>query len=152
MPKLIKKDTLGGCIFDYCSSMTLRQYLFIMLFATLLCWVAWAFVVFNVDPYQDNTLGFLFFYMSLFFSCIGTSSLIAFLLSQIFRKNDIPMYRYVQKSFRVGLLISGAAIMLLFLQEKEILTKWNSILLLFIAVTITCFFLSTKYFAHKDTL
>lgn len=62
------------------------------------------------------------------------------------------MYRYVQKSFRVGLLLSGAAIMLLFLQEKEILTKWNSILLLFIAVTISCFFLSTKYFAHKDTL
>lgn len=132
--------------------MNLRQYLTIMVFATLLGWVAWIFVVFNVDPFQDSTLGFFFFYVSLFFSLIGTVSLLAFLITQIFRKSDTPMYRYVQKSFRIGLSLSGIVIFLLFLQGKEILTKWNSVLLLFIAVTITCFFLSTKYFVHKDNM
>lgn len=132
--------------------MTLRQYIAIMFFATLLGWVAWIFVILNVDPFRDSTLGFFFFYMSLFFSLIGTVSLFSFLLTQIFRKDDVPMYRYVQKSFRIGLFLSGILIALLFLQGKEILTKWNTILLLFIVVTITCFFLSTKYFVHKDNL
>lgn len=132
--------------------MNLRQYLAIMFFATLLGWAAWIFVVFNVDPFQDSTLGFFFFYLSLFFSLIGTLSLIAFLLTQIFPQPQVPMYRLVQKSFRIGLLLSGILIVLLFLQGKGILTKWNSILLLFIGVTTTCFFLSTKYFVQKDNI
>ena len=131
-------------------SMNLRQYLTIMVFATLLGWVAWFFVIINVDPFQDSTLGFFFFYISLFFSLIGTVSLIAFLLTQIFPNPEVPMYRLVQKSFRIGLLLSSVLIILLFLQGKGILTKWNSILLLFIGVTTTCFFLSTKYFVQKD--
>lgn len=130
--------------------MNLRQYLTIMVFATLLGWVAWFFVIINVDPFQDSTLGFFFFYISLFFSLIGTVSLIAFLLTQIFPNPEVPMYRLVQKSFRIGLLLSSVLIILLFLQGKGILTKWNSILLLFIGVTTTCFFLSTKYFVQKD--
>lgn len=132
--------------------MNLRQYLTIMVFATLLGWVAWVFVILNVDPFQDSTLGFFFFYISLFFSLIGTVSLLVFLAIAILPRPTVPMYRLVQKSFRVGLMIAGIAIVLLFLQGKEILTKWNSILLLFIGVTITCFFLSTKYFVHKDNM
>jgi len=130
--------------------MNLRQYLTIMVFATLLGWVAWFFVIINVNPFQDSTLGFFFFYISLFFSLIGTGSLIAFLLTQIFPRPEVPMYRLVQKSFRIGLFLSSILIILLFLQGKGILTKWNSILLLFIGVTTTCFFLSTKYFVQKD--
>jgi len=130
--------------------MNLRQYLTMMIFATLLGWVAWFFVIINVDPFQDSTLGFFFFYISLFFSLIGTISMVAFLITQIFPHPEVPMYRLVQKSFRIGLLLSSILIILLFLQGKGILTKWNSILLLFIGVTTTCFFLSTKYFVQKD--
>ena len=136
----------------FCILMNLRQYITIMLFATLLGWVAWAFVIFNVDPFQDSTLGFFFFYISLFFSLVGTCTLITFLAVSLFPHPMVPMYRLVQKSFRVGLLTSGTLTLLLFLQGKEILTKWNSILLLFIGVTITCFFLSTKYFVNKDSM
>lgn len=154
MPKPLKKATLRETkqVFLFVYPMNLRQYLTIMACATVLGWVAWFFVLFNVDPFQDNTLGFFFFYISLFFSLIGTISLIAFLLTQIFPSPMLPMYRLVQKSFRIGLLLSGILIVLLFLQGKEILTKWNSILLLFIGVTTTCFFLSTKYFVNKDNL
>lgn len=131
--------------------MTLRQYILIMFLATLLCWVAWGFVIFNVDPFRDSTLGFFFFYTSLFFALIGSISLLVFLFFQVLKKSDRPMYRYVQQSFRVGLIVSGIISLLLFLQGRNILTKWNSILLLFIFVTIVCFFLSTRYFAHKET-
>jgi ABC-type polysaccharide/polyol phosphate export permease len=89
--------------------------------------------------------------MSLFFSLIGTGSLLTFLIMSIFPHKDVPMYRLVQKSFRVGLLLSGILVILLFLQGKDILTKWNSLLLLFIGITITCFFLSTRYFVNKET-
>lgn len=150
LPKTPKKATLRASLF--CIFMNLRQYLLIMFFATLLGWVAWIFVILNVDPYQDSVLGFFFFYISLFFSLIGTVSLISFLLTQIFPRPQVPMYRLVQKSFRIGLLLSGIFILLLFLQGKGILTKWNSILLLFIGVTTTCFFLSTKYFVQKDNI
>jgi len=54
------------------------------------------------------------------------------------------MFRYVQKSFRVSLIISAGLILLLFLQSKQYLNWWNTgIFILFIFLFIA-FKISTK--------
>ena len=41
--------------------MTLRQYLILMSIGTVVCFVAWFFVILSLDPTQAGFLGFFFF-------------------------------------------------------------------------------------------
>ncbi|MBT3817548.1 MAG: hypothetical protein HOE80_03025 [Candidatus Magasanikbacteria bacterium] len=124
--------------------MTLRQYLTIMIVATLLCWTAWGVVLLNVDPFYDTGMGFLFFYISLFFSLIGTSSILIFGLSVVFSKKELPIFRHVRRTFIIGVVLATTLIGLLFLQGKQLLTLWNMLLLFSIICFFILFRISTK--------
>lgn len=124
--------------------MNLRQYIFTMLFATTLCWVAWFFVIVNIDPFETNMLGFSFFYISLFLSLLGTISLIIFLCYRLFASRDLPLFRYVQISFRQSLFISSFVIVCLFLQGSNYLNMWIAIVLVSMFVLCISFSLSVK--------
>ncbi len=104
--------------------MTFKQYLIIMSIATLLCWVAFGFVLFTVDPFYAAATSFVFFYVSLFLSLVGTVSIISCVLLYRFARTPEPMFRYVQKSFRVALLCSIAIVALLVLQLSGYLNFW----------------------------
>jgi hypothetical protein len=124
--------------------MNLRQYIFTMLFATTLCWVALFFVMINVDPFETNILGFVFFYVSLFLSLLGTVSLVIFLCYRLFSSGALPLFRYVQISFRQSMFISIFVVIFLFLQGMGYLTVWNSAVLISIFVLLISFSLSVK--------
>lgn len=124
--------------------MTLRQYLTIMLIATVLCWAAWWIVITNIDPFQDTGAGFGFFYLSMFFALLGTVSLLAFLIRHLLNRDHLSMYRQVQKSFRDSLIISSALTLLIYLQGKEYLNWWNSLMFFAIIFLILSFFWSSK--------
>lgn len=126
--------------------MNLRQYLATMLFATILCWIAWGFVVLNVDPFQTVSLGFIFFYVSLGLALLGTISLVVFGGYYFFSKQDVPLFRFVQLSFRQSVLVSLFAIMALYLQGKDWLSFWNGAVL--ISFFLLCMSLS---FSLKKT-
>jgi Ca2+/Na+ antiporter len=106
--------------------MTLKQYITIMILASIFCWTSWWFVIVNVDPFQADVVGFGFFYVSLFLSLIGTSSIIAFLVRKFFSHTDQPIFRHVQKSFRDSVFVSLFLTILLYLQDKMFLHWWNA--------------------------
>ncbi len=124
--------------------MNLKQYLITMLFATILCWVALIFVMLNVDPFAANTLSFIFFYISFFLALVGTISLIIFLIYRLFGSHDVPLFRYVQISFRQSVYISGTLLGLLYLQGKGFLNIWTILILTTIFVLIISFTLSIR--------
>lgn len=130
--------------------MTLRQYLFTMFIATVMCWVAFVFVLINTDPFETNTTGFIFFYISLFLSLIGTISMLAFTLYHIFLRKKVPMYKYVKKSFRDSVIISISLISLLYLQSLGFLNIWMFIGFLVILALIISFSLSLKTTSKKN--
>ncbi len=130
--------------------MTLRQYLFLMIFATLLCWVAWFFVLLNVDPFVDSNLGFFFFYTTLFCALLGTLSLITFLLSSLFHRQTVPMFRRVQKTFISGLVVSAVLVVLLYLQGKQILHLWNLFIFLGVILCLILFTFSVRLHNQKE--
>ena len=108
--------------------MTLRQYLTVMALATLLCWVALALVVMNVDPFVANWLSLSFFYLSIFFAFFGTFSLLFFLLFHLFSQGITPMFRQVVKSFQIGFLVTAALTTLIYLWGRGWLEVWNTII------------------------
>ena len=134
--------------------MTLRQYLAIMTFATLLCWTALGFVVLNVDPFTANNLSIVFFYISAFFSLLGTISLLTFGLYGLFSRSPLPMFRHVQRSFRDGLILSAILTFVLYLQGKSLLNFWNFGILIIALVCLAIFFIFDRKYkkSHINTL
>lgn len=127
--------------------MTLKQYLLIMSMATLMCLFAWGIVIFNIDPERDSKIGHVFFYVTLFFSLLGTISLINFALYRLVTKSDFPLFRLVQKSFRNGVMMSIILMSLLFLRVFDILNIWTGLILIILFLSVSFFRLSTR--AHE---
>jgi hypothetical protein len=124
--------------------MTLKQYLFTMIFASILCWIAWAFVIVNIDPFQANLASFAFFYITLFFALIGSISLILFEFYRFFSRIPQPMFRYVEKSFKNALFVSTVIVVLLFLKGEELLNIWNFTIFLLVVALSGSFVFSKK--------
>ncbi|OGH88173.1 MAG: hypothetical protein A3J93_00320 [Candidatus Magasanikbacteria bacterium RIFOXYC2_FULL_42_28] len=116
--------------------MTLKQYLILMSVATAVCWLAWLFVIFNLDPTTAGALGLSFFYFTSFFALIGTFATLGFWMRELFSKTDEVEFRIVKKTFRQGIVLSGFIILMLFLQQKEMLNWWTgTIILLMLFIT-----------------
>lgn len=110
------------------SCMTLKQYLAIMTLATILCWIAFGFVIVNVDPFSAGLVSFLFFYMSAYLAMLGTLSILLFAVHRAISGEIMPLFRSVEKSFRAAALLSFAATALLYFQARNWLRLWNLII------------------------
>ncbi|MCF6276536.1 MAG: hypothetical protein L3J07_01660 [Candidatus Magasanikbacteria bacterium] len=130
--------------------MSLRQYLFIMSFAAILCWISWGFVLVNIDPFQGSKLGFFFFYLSFYFALLGTFSMPFFIISRKLTNRIIPLYIHVRRSFTCSVVVSFALVMVLYLNAKKVLTFWNFILLLFIFILLFAFAVSYRKSRRAD--
>lgn len=124
--------------------MSLRQYITIMTIATILCWVSFGFVIVNIDPFDASYLSFSFFYSSLFFSLLGTLSLIIFGFYSVFSKKDEPLYKIVQNSFKDGVVLSIVLTTLLFLQGKDLLNIWNTLIFVGVLLSLSVFLFFNK--------
>lgn len=103
--------------------MSFRQYTVIMGIATALCWTAWGFILATIDPFFATAASFAFFYVSFFLALLGTISLLVNIY-YYFAAPNVPMYRLVQKSFRISFVIAVASILLLYLQAQNYLNLW----------------------------
>jgi hypothetical protein len=131
--------------------MNLRQYLATMIFSTVLCWAAWIFVIINVDPFQTGAIGFVFFYISLFFALIGTISIMVFGVYRLFGSREIPLFRHVRMSFRTGCILSVLALAGLYLQSLSVLSLFNTLVFGTICIVIVSFDLSlTSMRKHQN--
>lgn len=119
--------------------MSFKQYIIVMIVATLICWAAFLMVVFNVDPDVTGIAGLILLYVTLLLSLTGTISLIGLLIRRLFNKKQL-LVRQVAISFRQAISFAILIVALLFLQSQRLLTWWNLIILL-AALTILEFFL-----------
>lgn len=121
--------------------MTIRQFLGIISFGTLLCWGAFLLILFNIDPFQANTLLISFFYISLFLGLIGTITAILYAWYHIFGDVQIPVFRHVKKSIGSGFFIALIFTLLLFLQRMRGLNLWSGAFI----ILLISFFVSLKF-------
>lgn len=109
--------------------MTLKNYLTVMSFLTLICFGIFIFVAITVDPNSTNWLGFLLFYSSLFIALVGLITLIGFLIRFVFLKQGLA-FNLVKLSFRQSFVLSLFLILGLFLQANALLTWLNLVFLI----------------------
>jgi len=119
--------------------MSLKGYLINMIMATIVCWVAFLFIILSVNPFSTNWLGFLLFYISLFLSLVGTSAIIGFFIRFIALKKELA-FRSVTEAFRQSFLFSFLIVASLFLLSKN-LFSWFNLIFLVIGLSVLEFFL-----------
>jgi hypothetical protein len=119
--------------------MTLKSYLLLMIFATLVCWGILAGVVITVNPDSTNLPGFALFYAALFLALMGTSAIFGFLLRFALLRQQLA-FRSVSEAFRQSFLFSSLIIFALFLLSHHLFT-WLNIGLLVAAIALIEFFL-----------
>lgn len=141
MSKDSKLKVARWAIFKY---MSLRQYISIMLFSTILCWTSFGFVVINIDPFEAGFLSFSFFYVSVFFALVGTLSIIFFGFYSMFSRKDEPLFKSVQGSFRDGILVSIVLTIMLYMQGMQMLNMWNAVALIAALVSLLIFLFFSK--------
>lgn len=127
--------------------MTLRKYLIILTTCTFLCWATWFAVLYYTNPNGTGWGGFVFFYLSLFVSLVGTFSLVGFAFRTMMNKEEI-LYKKIDISSRQSIILSLLVIVTLILQSQRFLTWWNFIILIALVSLIETFFVSYRKFRN----
>lgn len=129
--------------------MTLKSYLTIMIIATIICWGAWGYTLFSIDPGITNWIGFLLFYVSLFLALVGTSTIIGFIARFIAMKKELA-FRLVKEAFRQSFLFAILITVSLVLSSQGLFT-WLNLFFLVIGLTVLEFFL-LSYTRHNPNI
>ncbi len=119
--------------------MTLKNYLTLMIIATLACWGAFLFILNTVNPEITNWLGFILFYSSLFLAVSGLAAIVGFLIRFWLLKQKLVFYS-VNSAFRQSFLFGLLVISTLLLLANKLFTIFN-VLLLVVIITLIEFFL-----------
>jgi hypothetical protein len=115
-----------------------------MSFATLICWLVWAIIIFFYNPDTAGIVGFALFYTSLYLSILGTFSIIIFLIRSKIVKNDEIIFRHIKRTFRQGIFFACFVIATLLLAQFGLLTWWT------FALLFTCYiFLESLIFTNR---
>ena len=128
--------------------MSLKQLILIVGLATALCWVAWIFVIFEVDPTASGWIGLLLFYIGFLAALLGTFFIISLLVRK-YSKQDELEYQLVGRSFRQSFFLALLSDGLLLLQSYKLLTWWNLVILVIAVGILEYFFLSFKSSRQK---
>lgn len=121
--------------------MTLKKYLNLMSILTVLCWLAWALVIFFINPNQSGLIGFILFYFSLFLAVTGTFAILGFIIRARISKK--PIFKQVEISFRQSIWIALLVVLILILQGLTLLRWWNASFLVLFLVFLELFFLES---------
>jgi hypothetical protein len=123
--------------------MSLRSYIFLMLLATIACFLAFFAVIYFFDPFVGGLWVLLFFYLSLFLALLGTFSILGLFVRLIFTREKLVLKK-VLISFRQAVWFSLLVVISLHLKSIDLLA-WKNIILLILAFTLLeLFFMSYK--------
>jgi hypothetical protein len=117
---------------------------------TIMCWVAWVFILFNVSPEQAGWIGFIFFYTSLFLGTVGTFSVIGLLLKKQKSSTDDIIFRQVKRTFKQGILFGIFIILSLILLQFNLLFWWNAVLLALLYIVLEGAIVSGRKYNNRD--
>ncbi len=130
--------------------MTLKQYLLLMATGTIMCWIAWLFILFNISPEQAGLVGFAFFYTSLFLGTVGIFSVIGLLLKKRKTDKDEMIFRQVKRTFKQGILFGAFIILSLILLQFNLLFWWNAILLALLYIVLEGAIVTGRKYNNRD--
>ncbi len=124
-------------------------WLFLLLFASALCWGVWGYVVLSVDPFAPGFLGHARFYISLLLALAGTITATAFGARRKLAEDELP-WRQIRASLREGVLFSLLGVFSLYLNAMGMLRWWNGFSLAAAVAALEGFFLLQEHARHAS--
>jgi hypothetical protein len=125
-------------------AMTFRAFLIFMTVATIMAWAGWIVVLIAIDPTKAGVLAFVFFYLTLSLSLIGTLTMGGTGVRYLAKREEI-LSRHVSKSFRQAFLFTILVDGSLMLMSRGLFRWWTAMLLiLFLAVVELAFLTAQK--------
>lgn len=122
-----------------------------MILATILAWLGWSLVIVNFSPEQAEVTVFLLFYVLLFLAGLGTFSLLGLWSRKVFSRQKLILRAVALKAFRQGVILSAVVVTSLWLQALRVLTWWNILLLIVLAVVVELVFVVFSKELPKDS-
>ncbi len=107
--------------------MTLSSYLWGLRISVLTMIIAFASVIFYVNPYEFNAIAYMFFYITLFFLVTSFTTLILTHLWYRFVGDEITSTE-IRIAARQGMLLGLLACILAYLQQIRFLIWWDMII------------------------
>ena len=123
--------------------MFFRDYLLLMSASTAAAFIAWAVVLFSVDPAKTGSVGVALFYGTLACTLIGLLSIIGASIRVWLRKEEV-VSRHVSRAFRQAILLSGMMIGTLALLSSGLFRWWTAGLLLVAGICVEMALLATN--------
>lgn len=116
--------------------MSFRAYLVFMGASTLIAWLAWVVLLFNIDPTQASLFVFIVFYFTLGVGLIGAISLLGIAYRMLVVRKQELVIRQVRVAFRHAVLLSSVAVISLALSAEALFHWWILIVLISVASLI----------------
>lgn len=121
--------------------MTLKRYLVLFSLATLIAWIGWLFILFEVNPDNADLFWIIIFYLSLLVALFGTCSMIGFFV-RVWLSSEERLFKHLSVSSRQGALLALFLVGLLLLQANNFLVWWNVLVLCLAVVIVELFFMT----------
>lgn len=109
--------------------MSLRSYLILMIFGTMVCTAVFGVALTVINPQTTNWLGFALFYASLFLVVAGLVSILGFVVRFVILRKHLAD-RAVIISFRQAFLVAFLVIATLILLAHRLFSYLNVFLLI----------------------
>ncbi len=116
--------------------MSFRAYLVFMGISTLIAWLAWVVLLFNIDPTQASLFVFIIFYFTLAVGLIGTIALFGIAYRKLVVRREELVIRQVRVAFRHAVLLSSVAVISLALSAEAVFHWWVLLVLISVASLI----------------
>ena len=124
--------------------MTFRQYIISIVIGTLCAFIGAGIVVTSTDPATSGPLAFVLFYLSAFTIIVGALSILGlFMRVYVLRKKSF-LAKQVAIAFRQSVLLGGLFTGALVLQSMNILTWFNTVLLVGALTMLEFFIISLR--------
>lgn len=120
-----------------------NRYVFFLAVAGLMSSISLFLVMTKIDPYTDETLGLVLFFLSLFFSVSSILSLIGYFLRMTLYRDELFLNHF-NLSLRQGIILGICVCALMGLQVLRTLTWWNGLVIVLISFLIEIYFVAQE--------
>ncbi|QQR83103.1 hypothetical protein IPJ72_04795 [Candidatus Peregrinibacteria bacterium] len=105
---------------------------------------SWLLVIDNLSPFISGYLALSLFYASLMVSLSATFSLMNYYVRMAINRRNENQFYFLGVAVRQAILMSAVVCVTLIFQRLRVLTWWDALLLLIIAVLIEYYFLKKE--------
>lgn len=123
--------------------MLFNRYVFALVLASGVSALSLFLVLSRIDPFTDETLGLILFFISLFFTVSSILSLVGYGIRMVFYRDELMMNHF-NISLRQGVVLGVCICAVMGLQVMRTLTWWTGVIVILLSFLIEIYFVARE--------